>query len=83
MRIAYFTLRLSRQSGYYKDEKNTRESLDTDGWLHTGDVCKVDEMGRFKIIDRKKVRVSVAIVSSLPLQQNAYRRFSFSPPRTS
>ncbi|KAF8558453.1 long-chain-fatty-acid-CoA ligase [Imleria badia] len=39
--------------GYYKDEKNTHDTL-KDGWLHTGDVAEVDSQGRFKIIDRVK-----------------------------
>ncbi|KAG8901575.1 hypothetical protein FRB99_005208 [Tulasnella sp. 403] len=39
---------------YHKDEKNTREALDDEGWFHTGDVAQVDEAGRFTIIDRIK-----------------------------
>ncbi len=39
--------------GYWKNDKATKEMIDDDGWLHTGDVGKF-ENGRLKITDRIK-----------------------------
>ena len=40
--------------GYRDDPERTREAIDEEGWLHTGDIAQFDEAGYIKIVDRKK-----------------------------
>jgi len=44
----------SVMQGYYKQPKETAATIDEDGFLHTGDIAKVDSDGYFYIVDRLK-----------------------------
>ncbi|KAM3528966.1 hypothetical protein NHJ13051_002112 [Beauveria bassiana] len=45
--------------GYWRNEKATRETLDDEGWLRTGDVAVYNEQGMLWIVDRKKELIKV------------------------
>ncbi|KRA38891.1 MULTISPECIES: AMP-dependent synthetase/ligase [unclassified Nocardioides] len=40
--------------GYRNDPVKTAEAIDTDGWMHTGDIATIDDEGYVRIVDRKK-----------------------------
>ena len=47
-------------AGYWQRPEETVKVLSADGWLHTGDMAKMDEKGFFYIVDRKKDMILVS-----------------------
>jgi long-chain acyl-CoA synthetase len=46
--------------GYWQRPEETAAVIDDEGWLHTGDMAKMDEAGYFYIVDRKKDMILVS-----------------------
>jgi long-chain acyl-CoA synthetase len=47
-------------AGYWQRPEETAKVIDAEGWLHTGDMAKMDEKGFFYIVDRKKDMILVS-----------------------
>lgn len=60
-------------SGYYKDEKATKEVLQ-DGWLFTGDMAKESEDGFLYLVDRKKDVIITGGENLYPVQIEDFLR---------
>ncbi len=54
--------------GFIHDPEATAEAIDTDGWLHTGDVAVMDERGYIRITDRTKDMFIVGGFNAYPAE---------------
>jgi long-chain acyl-CoA synthetase len=54
--------------GYYGNEAASREALEPDGWLHSGDVARMDEDGCIHVVDRKKDMIITAGFNIYPAE---------------
>ena len=54
--------------GYYGNEAATRRSIESDGWLHSGDIATMDHDGYFTIVDRKTDMILTAGFNVYPAE---------------
>jgi long-chain acyl-CoA synthetase len=54
--------------GYYGNESATAETIEPDGWLHTGDLASMDEAGQIFVVDRKKDMINTAGFKVFPAE---------------
>ncbi len=54
--------------GYYANERATRETVEPDGWLHTGDLARKDAEGYIHVVDRKKDMILTAGYNVYPAE---------------
>ena len=55
-------------SGYFNNPEATKEAIDEEGWLHTGDIGILDERGYIKITDRSKDMFIVGGFNAYPAE---------------
>ncbi len=55
-------------SGYWGEPEQTAAAIDTEGWLHTGDIGTLDEQGYLRITDRKKDMILVGGFNVYPAE---------------
>jgi len=61
-------------SGYWHDEEATAQAIDSDGWLHTGDIGVMDGAGNVTITDRLKDMFVVGGFNAYPAEIEAILR---------
>jgi len=54
--------------GYFGNEKATRETIEPDGWLHSGDLARMDDQGHIFVVDRKKDMIITAGFNVYPAE---------------
>ena len=54
--------------GYYGNDQATRDAIEPDGWLHSGDLGSMDEDGAIFIVDRKKDMINTAGFKVFPAE---------------
>ena len=57
--------------GYWQRPDETAKTIDSEGWLHTGDVAQMNEDGFFKIVDRLKDMILVSGFNVYPNEVEA------------
>ncbi|MEX3101640.1 MULTISPECIES: FadD3 family acyl-CoA ligase [unclassified Streptomyces] len=58
--------------GYLDDPEATAEAVDSDGWLHTGDLGALDAEGRLRIVGRKKDMFVVGGFNAYPAEIESF-----------
>lgn len=54
--------------GYCENPQATKEAIESDGWLHTGDIAQIDAEGFIYIVDRKKDMILTAGFNVYPAE---------------